>query len=210
LAMDTALGHCGVAVYRAGEIFSDTREMMHGHAEHLIPMTESVLKKAGIAYEDLDGIAVTSGPGAFTGLRIGLSAARALALALNIPIYGLTTTQLLALQNVKRNPSPVTIVIDTKRGDFYTQSFDGNGAPASEAAVKAADQIDLNGALAGDGVELLGGKAGISVPDVGLLAELLATRVELFSEGAEPVYLRGADVTASKKPMRTIESRSGV
>ncbi len=206
LALDTALNNCSAAVYDSGETTSETKEMIQGHAEHLMPMVARVLDRAGVAYDRLEAIATTVGPGAFTGLRIGLSAARALALALGIPVYGITTTQLLALQAVKENAAPVAVILETKRQDFYVQTFDKEGKALSAAACVAADAIKTDGfVLVGDGVErLTGKKAVLAVPGAGFMAGLLAQRPEFFMEGAEPVYLRGADVTASKQQNRVL------
>ncbi|MGB4057635.1 MAG: tRNA (adenosine(37)-N6)-threonylcarbamoyltransferase complex dimerization subunit type 1 TsaB, partial [Alphaproteobacteria bacterium] len=199
------LNQCGAAVYASGKSVAETREMAQGHAEHLLPLVENALEKSGIAYADLDAIAVTVGPGSFTGLRVGLSAAKALALALNIPIFGITTTQSLALQSIKKKPDPVAVILETKRQDFYVQHFDGIGRAVSEAASLPGSDIKTEGfILIGDGVgRLTGSSPGLVMPDVGLIAELLATDSGFFTEGAEPVYLRGADVTASKQQSRT-------
>jgi tRNA threonylcarbamoyladenosine biosynthesis protein TsaB len=212
LALDTALNDCSAAVYDGEKVFSESSAMMQGHAEHLIPMAERVLEKSGVEYADIEAVAVTTGPGAFTGLRIGLSAARAIGLALGVPVYGITTTQVLALQAVRDNAEPVMVILDTKRSDFYVQSFDAAGKPLSEAAVMNGEAIKTDGfVLTGDGVERLAGKkAAITAIDAALMAELLATRPELFSLGAEPAYLRGADVTESKRQNRIFEGAQGL
>jgi tRNA threonylcarbamoyladenosine biosynthesis protein TsaB len=208
LALDTALNHCGVGVHMPGGIFAESVAMMQGHAGHLLPMAECVLKKAATGYDDLEAIAVTVGPGAFTGLRIGLSAARAMAMALDLPLFGITTTQLLALQHTRQKPEKIMVVLETKRQDFYVQSFDAQGTALSEAAALGKDNIEIEDfALVGDGAErLTGKKADISIPDIGLMATLLATDPKYFTEGAEPVYLRGADVTLSKRKNRIFEA----
>lgn len=212
LALDTALNNCGAAIYDRGKVFSESSAMMQGHAEHLLPMAERVLKKSGVVYADLEAVAVTAGPGAFTGLRIGLSAARAIGLALGVPVYGITTMQVLALQAVRKNVKQVAIVLDTKRSDFYFQTFGAEGNPLSAPAVVSGEAIKSDGfALVGDGVErLTGEKPEITAIDAALMGELLATRPELFSLGAEPVYLRGADITESKRTNRIFEGAQGL
>lgn len=212
LALDTALNNCSASIYDRGKVFSESSAMMQGHAEHLLPMAERVLKKSGVAYADLEAVAVTTGPGAFTGLRIGLSAARAIGLALGVPVYGITTMQVLALQAVRENAEAVAVVLDTKRSDFYFQSFDVEGKLLSAAAVMSGEAIKSDGfVLVGDGVErLTGEKPEIIAIDAALMAELLATRPGLFSLGAEPVYLRGADVTESKRTNRIFEGAQGL
>lgn len=212
LALDTALNDCSAAVYDGEKSSFESQAMMQGHAEHLIPMAERVLKKSGVDYADIEAVAVTAGPGAFTGLRIGLSAARAIGLALGVPVYGITTTQVLALQAVRVSTGPTMVILDTKRADYYVQSFDADGKPLSEAAVMNGEAIETDGfVLIGDGVErLTGEKAGITVIDAALMAELLAARSDLFSLGATPAYLRGADVTESKRQNRIFEGVQGL
>ncbi|MHA1569433.1 MAG: tRNA (adenosine(37)-N6)-threonylcarbamoyltransferase complex dimerization subunit type 1 TsaB, partial [Alphaproteobacteria bacterium] len=82
LALDTATGACSVAIWHEGGVLRRrVAEMAHGHAEALMPMVREVMHAAGASFTDLDAFAVTVGPGAFTGLRIGLAAARGMALA---------------------------------------------------------------------------------------------------------------------------------
>ena len=91
LAIDAALGACAAAVYDAGlgqTLAVQSYVMSRGHAEVLMPMIERVMR--GTGYESLDAVAVTAGPGAFTGLRIGLAAARGIALAADIPAIGVS------------------------------------------------------------------------------------------------------------------------
>jgi tRNA threonylcarbamoyladenosine biosynthesis protein TsaB len=134
-------------------------------------MAERVLKKSGVAYADLEAVAVTTGPGAFTGLRIGLSAARAIGLAFGVPVYGITTMQVLALQAVRENAEQLAIVLDTKRSDFYFQTFDAEGNPLSAPAVVSGEAIKGDGfVLVGDGVErLTGEKPEITAIDAALM-----------------------------------------
>ena len=211
LAFDTALNHCGVGVFTSGQVFAESLDMVQGHAGHLLPMVERVLKKSGMGYDRLEAVAVTVGPGAFTGLRIGLSAARATALALDLPLFGITTTQLLALQHVRQKPEKIMVILETKRQDFYVQSFAANGSPLSDVAALEKDAIDFGDfTLIGDGVGRFTGQgATFTAPDIGLMAGLLASNPEYFTKGAEPVYLRPADVTASKRQNRVFEGVTG-
>src|SRR6201747_259930 len=106
LAIDTALDACaaGVLDTDAGEmIASESQAMKRGHAEALMPLIGRVMKDSGIAFATLDRIAVTTGPGSFTGLRVGLSAARGLALAADRPAVGLTTLAAYAAPIVASN-----------------------------------------------------------------------------------------------------------
>src|ERR1700751_2488132 len=94
LAIDTALEACAAAVLDTGAskvIASESQAMKRGHAEALMPLIARVMKGSGLAFAALDRIAVTNGPGSFTGLRVGLSAARGVALAAGKPAVGVTT-----------------------------------------------------------------------------------------------------------------------
>lgn len=103
LAIDTALASCSACVYDSAtdKIFAEERELMErGHAEALPPMVARVMVASGVQYRDLNRIAVTTGPGTFTGIRIGLSFARALGLSLNIKVVGIDTPTALRFANV--------------------------------------------------------------------------------------------------------------
>ena len=89
LAIDTALDYCAAAVLDAGTrtmLAQETLEMKRGHAEALMPLIARVMKASGRSYLDLDRVAVTTGPGSFTGLRVGISAARGIGLAASKPV----------------------------------------------------------------------------------------------------------------------------
>ncbi|MCH7931874.1 MAG: tRNA (adenosine(37)-N6)-threonylcarbamoyltransferase complex dimerization subunit type 1 TsaB, partial [Proteobacteria bacterium] len=91
LALDTATAACSVALWSDGTVLAQRfATMARGHAEALMPMVEAVMAEAGLAFADLDLVATTVGPGTFTGLRVGLAAARGLALAGGLPIVGVT------------------------------------------------------------------------------------------------------------------------
>jgi len=97
LAVDTALGACSVALLDDGKILAHIFEPMdRGHAERLAPMVDEAMKKAGMDFSSLDRLAVTTGPGTFTGQRVGLAFMRGLRLALKIPLIGVTTLEVMA------------------------------------------------------------------------------------------------------------------
>jgi tRNA threonylcarbamoyladenosine biosynthesis protein TsaB len=132
LAIDTALDACAACVLDtdAGEpIAQESLAMKRGHAEALMPLIARVIKASGIGFAALDRIAVTTGPGSFTGLRVGLSAARGIALAANKPVVGLTTLTAYAAPVVSRNAEPPVIsAIDARHDQVYFQVVGGNGS----------------------------------------------------------------------------------
>jgi tRNA threonylcarbamoyladenosine biosynthesis protein TsaB len=131
LAIDTALDACAAGVLDTGTgrlIAQESLSMKRGHAEALMPLIARVMKASGIEFAGLDRIAVTTGPGSFTGLRVGLSAARGLALAANKPAVGLTTLTAYAAPAVSQNAAqPVIAAIDARHDQVYFQVVSGNG-----------------------------------------------------------------------------------
>src|SRR6202171_2734979 len=131
LAIDTALDACSAAVLDTGAsniVAQESEPMKRGHAEALMPLIARVMKASGVAFAALDRIAVTTGPGSFTGLRVGLSAARGIALAANKPVVGLTTLTAYAAPIVGQNAAqPVISAIDARHDHVYFQVVSGDG-----------------------------------------------------------------------------------
>jgi tRNA threonylcarbamoyladenosine biosynthesis protein TsaB len=216
LALDTATAACSAALW-GGSVLRARRfvAMTRGHAEALMPMVEAVMAEAGAAYRDLDLIATTVGPGTFTGLRVGLAAARGIALAAGRPIVGVTTLEALAhgVDIAARDGRGLIAALDARRGEVYAQVFDGDLAPLSEprAAPPGAVAASLPAGplvLVGDGAsliaaELAGGAGDVSeldaprLPDAAVIAALVARRfagpdVKLPSAPPAPLYLRSS------------------
>jgi len=220
LAFDTATTGCSAAVWADGAVAAHrARAMPRGQSEALLPMIQEAMAAAGMAFGDLDLLAVTVGPGAFTGLRIGLAAARGMALAAGLPCLGVTTMEAVAeaVPEEERGDGPVLIALDAKRADLYAQAFGPEGAPlAAPAAVLPEDLPDLlppgaaaatvAGDAAGPALEALAA-AGIAgrassapgVPDAARIAALAARRWRPGTElpAPAPLYLRPPDVTLS-------------
>ena len=217
LALETSTAACSVALWRDSGVVANRFEVIErGHAERLIPMVEEVMTEAGDGPEDLDLIATTVGPGAFTGIRLGLAAARALALAADVSCLGLTTTEVLAAALPNRMAGEIVVaVLDTKRADLYVEVFGVDRrslhGPAAIATEQLADFIRDSGCVPGNCV-LVGdaqascvsvlGEAGWAVheteimrPDAAVSAQLAAAR---WSPGdlpprPTPLYLRPPD-----------------
>jgi tRNA threonylcarbamoyladenosine biosynthesis protein TsaB len=207
LALDTALGATQVAVFDGTTaLASERQEMATGHAEALLPMVERVLVAAGRGYGGLDRIAVTVGPGTFTGVRIALAAARALGLALGKPVVGVTTLAALAHER-----GAVVAVIDARRGEIYAQRFDDGGAPLSTAEAVTLDRLAARlperGRLVGTGAPLLHALRPDLVvidapvaPDIAAVARLGAAQPVPIAPPA-PLYLRAPDAKPQAPPL---------
>ncbi len=130
LALDTSTGPCSVALLRDGALHLQLREEGKiQQARRLVPMIEEALAQAGIWYQDLSGIVTTVGPGSFTGLRVGLATARAIGLAANLPVQGVTT--LAAQAYAAKTPNPATpyilSLINAGKKEAYYQWFSCEG-----------------------------------------------------------------------------------
>jgi tRNA threonylcarbamoyladenosine biosynthesis protein TsaB len=133
LAIDTTGPRLQLALRRADGVVDTVSEPMDkGQAEAIFPAIAALLQRNALGYTDLARIAVTTGPGSFTGLRIGLSAARGLGLARSIAVIGVPTLTALSLA---RSGNPFRIVVDARRGEAYAQDFLGPATPASPAAL---------------------------------------------------------------------------
>lgn len=139
LAIDTALDACSAAVLdtAASKVIGlESQPMKRGHAEALMPLIARVMKQSGIAFTSLDRIAVTTGPGSFTGLRVGLSAARGIALAAEKPVVGITTLTAYAAPVVAENGEhPILAAIDARHDHVYFQVVSGDGSPLVKPSV---------------------------------------------------------------------------
>lgn len=160
LGLDTSTTACSVAVVVGGAVVAHRfEEMARGQAERLNPMIAEVMADAGRGFHDLDLIAVSTGPGAFTGLRIGLACARALALAAALPVAGVTTFAALAraVPEGERSGRALAVCVNARRRDVFMQLFDDAGAPAgAPRSLTPEDAVDAFAdgrfLLAGDGV----------------------------------------------------------
>ena len=159
LAFDTGAAACAVAVLDEARVVERQRPMARGHAEALLPLILEVLGEAALSFTDLDLLAVTVGPGAFTGLRVGLAAARGLRLSSGLPCLGVPTLEALAATARRQTActTPLLAVLDTGRGDVYAQRFAADGAPAGEAV--AAALVDLPALVQPSGVCVAGDAA---------------------------------------------------
>jgi len=213
LAIDTALDHCAAAVLDTDTGAMRAQEslpMKRGHAEALMPLIARVMKAADLPFTALDRITVTTGPGSFTGLRVGLSAARGLALATQKPAVGVTTLSAYAAPVVSEDgPQPVISAIDARHDHVYFQVVSGAGdelAAPQVAPIATALEAARFGAphLVGNAATLLAERwpadaaAPVAVdpqaaPDIAWIAWLGAAADPKLSP-ARPFYLKAPDV----------------
>jgi tRNA threonylcarbamoyl adenosine modification protein YeaZ len=210
LAIDTAANLCAACVYDAeGQALRGrcVLDIGKGHAEHLMETIARTLEDASLTYRDIGRIAVSVGPGSFTGVRVGVSAARGLALALKIPAVGVSTLEALAMEAHASFPDRiVAAVIDGRRGDLYLAGYDRHGkllmGPAAVSLETAGEfAMAQDAVLAGNGADMLAGSAPerrfdvasrAATGDVATYARMAGLRVAPFDK-PKPLYLRGAD-----------------
>ena len=203
LALDTAGVDCAAAVYDSGSdsVMGEVTETIgRGHAEHLMHVVDEALAKAGIALSAVERVVVTVGPGSFTGIRIGVAAARGFALSLNVAAVGVTTLEVMAAAARAQNPGKsVLAAIDAKREEIYLQSFGADGNPLDEARAVTIDEARaiagaFDGIVTGTAVARLSDAPPAERPDafpIAIVARLGAGKPA--GEKPKPLYLRGPD-----------------
>ena len=207
LAVDTSAHLCAACIYDESNgtvLGRAVEDIGRGHAERLFPVIDVALHEADCSYDDLDRLAVCVGPGSFTGVRVGVSAMRGLALALSRPVVGVTVFEALIAENPQGNP--VLIVLDARRNEVYAQLFGRAGDAQNSAAAlsyeAAADLATSAGAfLLGSGAPLVlspnhGGHPGVlgtqTTADIASFAKVAAAKA-IADRAPGPLYLRTAD-----------------
>lgn len=221
LGVDSSTGACSVALRRGTDVLAVRREdMTRGQSERLAPMAEDVMREAGLGFEALDAVAVSRGPGSFTGLRIGLAFARGLGQALCIPAIGITGFDAVARAaraETDAAPDALAVILESRRADLFLQIFKPDGTADGMPAALPADAIAaqlvtlaVSGPvlLAGDAADkvavLLGSaciRSPATVPDAEDVSALGLALLDAGTESpAAPLYLRAPDVTHPASP----------
>lgn len=212
LAIDTASTLCAACVAdtsTGAEHGRAVEDIGKGHAERLMAVIAEALEKAGAGYRDLSAIAVAIGPGSFTGIRVGVAAARGLALALKVPASGVTTLSAIAEEARSRFPGRrILASIDAKRDELYVEDHAADGTLRfGPAVVRTEDAAALltgpQPVLAGSGMPLLAKTAeaaglAFDVAGGGATADIvvyarLAAQGRACNAPPRPLYLRGPD-----------------
>jgi tRNA threonylcarbamoyladenosine biosynthesis protein TsaB len=201
LGFDTSAAHCAAALVCGAEVLAQAElAMAKGQAEALVPLLEQVLADAGKAWGDLDALAVGTGPGNFTGIRLAVAAARGLALGLNIPAIGVTIFDARA-HNL---PRPLIVAEDARRGEVYVQSYTPD---AGEALL-----LDPSDSVAFDDTPVTGTGAALwaavtaapivaqTTPLAVAIAQVAAIRLHSPQPRPTPFYLRAADAAPPSDP----------
>jgi tRNA threonylcarbamoyladenosine biosynthesis protein TsaB len=221
LAVDTALGACSAAVLDGDVVCAHALQTMErGHAEALAPMVKSAMDAAKLTFAELDRLAVTTGPGTFTGQRVGLAFMRGLRVALKLPLAGITTLQAMASAAMEKAGTPFGAALhDAKRGEVYAGLYSRDTALLEPVLLSFEDAVasirermqsydhplafaGTAGAVAAETYRRLGGEAVVSSivhPDALWVAKL-AQRAPTPADAPRPLYLRPPDARLPARP----------
>jgi tRNA threonylcarbamoyladenosine biosynthesis protein TsaB len=224
LAIDTAGSACSVALWAGRSVLAhEVTATLHGHAVTLAPMIARLAAGARIDLKALGAIAVSCGPGGFTGMRVGLATARAMALAIGCPAIGIGSFQVLAataLRSAGTADGNILAVLDSRREELFAAELNPSLTPAAEPAllrmedvaalvrsrglrlIAEADLTDFTGPLFADI------PVHLARPDATAVAELAALRPDLHL-AADPIYLRPPDVSQPKPALVPAAEESG-
>ncbi|NYD56193.1 tRNA threonylcarbamoyl adenosine modification protein YeaZ [Nocardioides marinisabuli] len=204
LTFDTATPRVAVALHDGSDVVAELeaeRAMKHG--EQLAPLIDAVLRQVGAVRQDLTAIGVGVGPGPFTGLRVGLVTARTLGFVLEIPVYGVCTLDVLAVEAVDTGAVDRDFVVatDARRKEVYLASYDADGVRLDGPVVDKPADLATEAPVVGEGATLYPEAFPLAVgpqrPSAGWLARVVAEeRAELLDP--EPMYLRRPDAEVSR------------
>ncbi len=218
LALDTAMAACSVAVIDTGHdhpLAAIHVPMEKGHAEALAPMIEDAMRLAGVTFPQLDRIAVTTGPGTFTGVRIGLAMARGLGLALSIPVIGIDTLSAIAANETER--VPLLIAADARNDEIYAALFDESRrliwGPKVTRGAEVVASLLLRTLVLGSAAPVILATSGRTdltasraspLPDAAAFGRMAA---DADAQGMpSPLYLRAPDAKPQTAPLRPLSA----
>ena len=209
LAFDTATPFVSVALHDGEDVVVELRsDRAMKHGEQLAPLVAQTLEQVGIGRQDLTAVAVGVGPGPFTGLRVGLVTARTLGYVLGIPVHGVCSLDVLAVEAVQTGAVPAgefLVATDARRKEVYVARYDERGARLTGPVVDKPASLATDEPVVGEGgalyPESFPHRTGPTAPSAGWLARVVVEqRADLL--GPEPMYLRRPDAVAPGKPKR--------
>ena len=208
LAFDTATAAVTVALHDGERVVASLRrEDAMRHGELLAPGITAVLAEAGVVRQDLTAVAVGVGPGPFTGLRVGLVTARTLGAVLEIPVYGVCTLDVLAVEALDTGAvgDEFLVATDARRKEVYWAAYDDQAVRLDGPHVSKPAQVATDQPVVGRGAALypehFPHRVGPELPDAGVLAQAL-TDERVVPLDPEPLYLRRPDAAMPGKPKR--------
>lgn len=223
LAIDTVTGGTQVALALGQEkrLISKSDDRPHAQAECLMPLIEQIMSEGKKAFKEMDAIICTSGPGSFTGLRTGLAAAKALAMATDLPLYGISTFDAFALQyqSHTQKKQPLCVLIESRRAEFFSQLYNETGQKHADPSLVLSKDLQeylskgFKGqmpVLIGNGVPRLLEEIKTEIEyvqehvqlEIGIVAQNFNPNDAAFIKDPAPVYLRGADISQPKHKPR--------
>ena len=191
LTIDTANAYCSIAIIFAGKVIGKTQSsQINQQAEILFDMIEELLKKHSFSYNDFDAFIVTKGPGSFTGIRIGMAAAKGISMGTGKRLYGVSTlevTAFIAAQNNPENQNNIQAILNAGRNNAYHQIFSHDLKPITPPQIIAVDAIQIADSLIASNIDCFD-KIILDASHAGMLA----CRKMLAQEDmeAEPLYIR--------------------
>jgi tRNA threonylcarbamoyladenosine biosynthesis protein TsaB len=208
LAFDTATPLVTVALHDGDDVvWEGVSERPLQHGEQLAPLIDRALRETGLARQDLTAVGVGVGPGPFTGLRVGLVTARTLAFVLDVPVYGVCTLDVLAVEasDTRAVTGDFVVATDARRKEVYLASYDETGGRLEGPTVVRPADAATGLPVVGEGAVLYPAAfpqaAGPTMPSAGWLARVIADeRAELHDP--EPLYLRRPDAATPGAPKR--------
>lgn len=209
LAFDTATPFVTVALHDGDQVVAVRRsEQRMKHGEQLAPLIDAVLADAGIVRQDLTAVAVGVGPGPYTGLRVGLVTARTLAFVLELPVYGVCSLDVVAVE-AALGDRPVgrdfVVATDARRKEVYLAAYDDQGRRLDGPDVVRPAEAATDQPVAGEGALLypdaFPDARGPAQPSAGWLARAVAEELAELHD-PEPMYLRRPDAVAPGAPKR--------
>lgn len=211
LAIDTAANLCAACIYDApsGDVLAvRSLDVGKGHVEYLMPMVQQAMDEAQIGYPDLNRVVVNVGPGTFTGVRVGVAAARGFSLALDIPAVGVSVLDAIAAEARSVHPGrAVLVVTDARRNEVYSAGFDAKGKTTMQPRISAVSALGeslhppyplLAGSAAVAVVDAVGSDVGIEFGPVSATASIetlamLGADAVIPAHPPKPMYLRAPD-----------------